>query len=49
MYSMTLNHCLAHRDIKKAFVKKTMAIKLKIQEEHMTSSSLLIFSPEFRL
>ena len=34
---------------KRNFVKKTRAIKLKIQEEHMTSTSLLMFSPEFSL
>ena len=30
-------------------MKKTRAIKLKIQEKHMTSTSLLMFSPEFIL
>ena len=30
-------------------MKKTRAIKLKIQEKHMTSTSLLMFSPEFSL
>ena len=29
-------------------MKKTRAIKIKIQEKHMTSTSLLMFSPEFR-
>ena len=30
-------------------MKKTRAIKLKIQEKHMSSTSLLVFSPEFIL
>ena len=31
------------------FVKKTRAIKLKIQEKHMISTYILMFSPEFNL
>ena len=34
---------------KRGFVKNTRAIKFKIQEKHMTSTSLLMFSPEFSL
>ena len=34
---------------KRGFVKKTRAIKLKVQEELMISTSLLMFSPEFSL
>ena len=30
-------------------MKKTGAIKLKIQAKYMTSTSLLMFSPEFSL
>ena len=30
-------------------MRKTRAIKLKIQEKHMTLTSLLMFSPEFNL
>ena len=30
-------------------MKKNRAVKLKIQEKHMTSTSLLMFSPEFNL
>ena len=30
-------------------MKKTGAIKLKIQAKHMTSTSLLMFSPELSL
>ena len=30
-------------------MKKTRAKKLKIQEKHTTSTSLLMFSPEFNL
>ena len=42
-------HWLAQRDIKEALWKKTRVIKLKIQEKHMTLTSLLMFSSEFNL
>ena len=34
---------------KRGFVKKTKARKLKIQEKHVTFTSLLFFSLEFNL
>ena len=30
-------------------MQKTWAVKLKIQEKHMTLPSILMFSPEFKL
>ena len=30
-------------------MQKARAVKLKIQEKHMTLSSILMFSPEFKL
>ena len=36
-------------EYKRSFVEKTRAITSKIQEKHMTSTSLLMFSPEFSL
>ena len=38
-----------HSDIEEALWKKTRAKKLKIQRKYMTSTSLLMFSPEFSL
>ena len=35
--------------MKKKKKQKNRAIKLKIQERHMTLTSLLMFSPEFNL
>ena len=38
-----------HTDVKEALRKKIRAIKLEIQEKHMTLTSLLMFSVERKL
>ena len=49
IYSQRFQSLPGTRRYKRGFLKKTRAIKLKIQEKHMTSTSLLTFSPEFNL
>ena len=44
---LTISH--STQRYKRGFVKNTRAIEFKIQEKHMTSTSLLMFSPEFNL
>ena len=44
--SLAITHTYKRGFVKK---KKTRAIKLKILEKHMTSTSLLMFSPEFNV
>ena len=39
----------ADSDVREPGEQITRAIKLKIQEKHMTLTSLLMFSPEFNL
>ena len=49
IYSLRFLSLAGTQIYKRDYVKKTRAIKLKIQEKHMTSTSLLMFSPEFSL
>ena len=49
IYSLRFYSLAGTQRYKRPFVKKPRAIKLKIQEKHMTSTSLLMFSPEFNL
>ena len=49
IYSLRFQSLAGTQRYKKGFVKKTRAIKLRIQEEHMTSTSSLMFSPEFSM
>ena len=49
IYSLRFYSLAGTQRYKRPFVKKPRAIKLKIQEKHMTLTSLLMFSPEFSL
>ena len=49
IYSLRFQSLAGTQRYKKGFVKKTRAIKLKIQEKQMTSTSLLMFLIEFSL
>ena len=49
IYSLRSYSLASAQIYRRGFVKKTRAIKLKIQENHMTSTILLMFSPEFNL
>ena len=49
IYSLRFQSLGGTQRYKRSLLKNPRAIKLKIQEKHMTSTSLLMFSPEFSL
>ena len=49
IYSLRFQSLAGTQRYKRGFMRKTRKIKLKIQEKHMTLSSLLMFLPEFNL
>ena len=49
IYPLRFSSLAGTQSYKRSFVKKTKGIKLKFQGKHMTSTCLLMFTPEFSL